>query len=231
MKTILIVAGAITITTACMKPVVSPDSRLSNNIPEGTKIFVKLAKTTDGLQLLAATNEKVDQMLYCKSEIDCDSTSGTAMNSLLNSSITNVYSADIDLETEKTLNVVGLLSGKEVARQLIDFKSKQSEDDNDREDNDRDDDNSTVYDWKQDIAFTEIRGGFGENRTRTYGSESFKDVLDHTRSPYLNNTPMTQVHETYHFLLHEHTRSGFKFIYHFDGKGAYCLSPQSLRLR
>lgn len=88
-------------------------------------------------------------------------------------------------------------------------------------------DTATMYQWRDHISFITIpRGNFKGN---TYGSKHYKDVMDHTKQPYLQDSPLTIVHETQHFMLHENdgrTPEQDKFIYYQDGQGAFFLEPQ-----
>ncbi len=82
------------------------------------------------------------------------------------------------------------------------------------------------YDWRADINLVDVATtSYNEN---SYGSSHYKDVMTHTKNPFLNDSPLTNVHESQHFMLHENdgrTPEADKFIYYGGGKGAFFLEP------
>lgn len=76
--------------------------------------------------------------------------------------------------------------------------------------------------WRDHITLVDVPAvRFNGN---TWGSAVFKDTMTHVRQPYLLDGPLTSVHESMHFILHENdgrNPGGGKFIYAGDGKGAF----------
>jgi hypothetical protein len=84
------------------------------------------------------------------------------------------------------------------------------------------------YDYTQHISWTTIAGTGAACNPSQYGTY-YCDVMTHTKSPYLGADTLTNVHETQHFMAHEHdsaTAAADKFIYYKSGKGARWPEPQ-----
>lgn len=84
------------------------------------------------------------------------------------------------------------------------------------------------YDYTQHITWTTIPSTGKPCNPAQYGTY-YCDVMTHTKSPYLGADTITNVHETQHFMAHEHdsaTAAADKFIYFNNGKGARWPEPQ-----
>lgn len=84
------------------------------------------------------------------------------------------------------------------------------------------------YDYEQHITLVTIPTTSSGCNAAQYGS-FYCDVMTHTQSPYLSADTMTNVHETQHFMAHEHdssTAAADKFIYLRNGQGAHFPEPQ-----
>ena len=85
-----------------------------------------------------------------------------------------------------------------------------------------------LYEWKKEIDLVSIPSTGRSCDTGRY-SRFYCEVMEYTRSPYLGSgDAATDVHETQHFMLHEHTKPGSKFIYWQDGQGAHFPEPSIL---
>ena len=83
------------------------------------------------------------------------------------------------------------------------------------------------YNWMDHLQFHTISPTGGNCNEGTYGKH-YCDVMGHTKNPYLASDTLTNVHETLHFMLHEHggaTPENDKFIYWREGKGAFFMEP------
>lgn len=86
------------------------------------------------------------------------------------------------------------------------------------------------YDYTKHIKLTSIASTGGSCSTATYGT-FYCDVMLHTQSPYLGSDTLTNVHESQHFMAHEHdssTAAADKFIYLKNGQGAFWPEPKLL---
>jgi len=84
------------------------------------------------------------------------------------------------------------------------------------------------YDFLQHITFSAIASSGAPCNASQYGT-FYCDVLTHTQAPYLQADTLTNIHETQHFMAHEHdssTAAADKFIYYQGGKGAFFPEPQ-----
>jgi hypothetical protein len=84
------------------------------------------------------------------------------------------------------------------------------------------------YDYTKHIKFHQISGTGKPCNTAVYG-QYYCDVMGHTKSPYYGGDTLTNVHESQHFMAHEHdgsTPAADKFIYLRNGKGAFWPEPQ-----
>jgi hypothetical protein len=84
------------------------------------------------------------------------------------------------------------------------------------------------YDFTGKISFTSIASTGGSCSTAQYG-DFYCDVMLHTQAPYLGADTLTNVHETQHFMAHEHdssTPAADKLIYYKNGKAAFYPEPK-----
>ncbi|MCA9666988.1 MAG: hypothetical protein KC503_15420 [Myxococcales bacterium] len=82
------------------------------------------------------------------------------------------------------------------------------------------------YDYRKHLSFVSISKRNASCPT-SYGTY-YCDVLLHTQQPYMSADVMTNIHETQHFMAHEHdssTAAADKFIYLSGGQGAFFPEP------
>lgn len=210
------------------------DAVLQENDPDGIYLSI-IGSEGSMLQLAASTPKQFAEAWYCDGAGECDSASGTSLirSSESPSRIFYQFPTSLDAAQGITLTIVtgnpdDASSTVKTRVVRIGRKPTGQGSGGNNQGSGQNQQYQQLYDWQKEIALVSIPAVNRACDLKRF-QRFYCDVMRHTRSPYLNSgDPSTDVHETQHFMLHEHAKSGQKFIYWQDGKGGYFPEPKTL---
>jgi len=200
-------------------------SKIKADASAESPLYVKIGEleSDNTYTLLIAASQESATLRYCAGSEKC--VEGSKAEFLANSPNKKVYrTSQITLENNQSLRFETTLNDSSLQFVVLKFIKRETN-------NNPDPDSPDIikpqdYDWEKHINFVDVAPSkFSGN---TYTSEHYKDVMSHVQRPYLQDSALTIVHESHHFLLHEQdgkTAARDKFVYHKQGKGAYYLEP------
>ncbi len=187
------------------------------------QIYVRVS-SADGskIRLVASSPDAYDSMWYCAGKSACEAGMGKALKRISGNGGRAFFEFPdaLDAASGIILTLVAARSNESAAKTMTRTVRIAPRSGQER--------GPDLFDWQKQIELVNI-----PSVSRPCDVSRFKrfycDVMQHTKNPYLGSgDPSTDVHETQHFMLHEHAKAGSKFIYWQDGKGAYFPEPRSL---
>jgi hypothetical protein len=185
------------------------------------QIFVHVMGSSGGRILLQASVPKShDKMWFCSGDGVCEAATGTQLNLVSANGERSIFqlSEEVSAAAGFTMKLVASssssLSSQPLSRTIRLVAASSN--------------STTMFAWQKEIEMVDVPSTGRACDARRY-SRFYCEVMQYTRSPYLGSgDPATDVHETQHFMLHENTKPGSKFVYFQDGKGAHFPEPRIL---